>query len=177
MLWPIIQTGWKASTPGRPAAELGLPADKPAHLLLAGTVSDWNWILGVGRRPGSPPRARRGDDWIESGYTWLLWGGGIPLLVSYFAFAGAVLRRGWAFARRADPAGVAATAVAAAMCSQVVLMTFDPHLTYRGSGDELFLLLALIRVLPVRRTRAAPVVPADVDTPTPRSEGLAVLPL
>jgi hypothetical protein len=102
----------------------------------------------------NPTRAG-GYVWIESGYTWLLWGGGIPLLVSYFAFAGSVLRRGWAFARRADPAGVAGTAVAAAMCAQVAVMLLDPHLTYRGSGDELFMLLALVRVLPARRSRAA----------------------
>lgn len=155
LLWPIIQTrlaGFSSPT--------GLPLSWEYRLINLRTFfwpvlfSDNNWILGVrpAARIATPLRAV-GYVWIESGYTWLLWGGGIPLLVSYLAFAGAVLRRGWAFAQRADPAGVAATAVTAAMCAQVVLMSFDPHITYRGSGDTLFLLLALLRALPARSTR------------------------
>ena len=179
LLWPIVQTRLEGfHSPD------GLPLSWTYRLINLRTFfwpvifSDWNWILGVrtSARIATSLRAV-GYVWIESGYTWLLWGGGIPLLVSYFAFAGAVLRRGWAFARRADPAGVTATAVAAAMCSQVVMMTFDPHLTYRGSGDELFMLLALIRALPSRRPRTVPAAPVSVNAPTPRSEGLAVLPL
>ena len=117
--------------------------------------SDNNWILGV--RPAARvalESKRFGYVWIESGYTWLLWGGGIPLLASYIAFVGAVLRKGWTYMRRADTAGIAATAVTAAICAQVVLMIFDPHLTYRGSGDALFLILGLVRKLPSRRTSA-----------------------
>jgi putative peptidoglycan lipid II flippase len=111
--------------------------------------ADHNWILGV--RPSARVAVTgdlEGYVWIESGYTWLLWGGGIPLLGSYLAFAGVVIRKGWQYARRADAAGIAATAVAAFMCAQLVIMIFDPHLTYRGAGDMLFLLLALIRSLP-----------------------------
>jgi murein biosynthesis integral membrane protein MurJ len=155
LLWPIIQTrlnGFQSDT--------GLPQSWVDRLFNLRTFFwpvlffDDNWVLGV--EPAARVATRLyagGYVWIESGYTWLLWGGGIPLLASYVAFAASVLRRACTYARRADPAGVAATAVAAAMCSQVVLMAFDPHLTYRGSGDELFMILALVRVLPGRRSR------------------------
>ncbi len=157
LLWPVIETRLAGFQSGS-----GLPQSWVVRLVNLRTYfwpplfSDNNWILGVrpSARVALSTRAG-GYVWIESGYTWLLWGGGIPLVASYFAFAGSVLRRGWAFARRADPAGVAATAVAAAMCAQVAVMIFDPHLTYRGSGDELFMLLALIRVLPARRQPGA----------------------
>ncbi len=114
--------------------------------------SDWNWILGV--RPAArvgTPNQQYGYVWIESGYTWLLWGGGLPLLGSYLAFASAVLRKAFGYARRADTAGIVGFAIAAAITSQVVMMIFDPHLTYRGSGDAIFLILALLRKFPSRR--------------------------
>ena len=82
--------------------------------------------------------------WIESGYTWLLWGGGIPLLASFIFFAQATAKRGWEAARRnPGAAGVAGTATFVAVIVTVVSMTFDPHLTYRGSADALFALIAL----------------------------------
>lgn len=154
LLWPVIQLRLSDFH-----STAGLPLSWVDRLYNLRTFywpvlfSDHNWILGV--RPSArvtAPGVAGGYIWIESGYTWLLWGGGIPLLASYIAFAAAVIRKGWAYARRADAAGIAATAVAVAMCSQVVLMAFDPHLTFRGSGDALFLLLALMRKLPARRT-------------------------
>jgi hypothetical protein len=155
LLWPVISTRLAGFQSGS-----GLPQSWVIRLVNLRTYfwpvlfSDNNWLLGV--RPSARilnPGRTGGFVWIESGYTWLLWGGGIPLLASYIAFVVSVLRRGWAFARRADPAGVAATAVAAAVCAQVALMALDPHLTYRGSGDELFMVLALVRALPSRRGR------------------------
>jgi murein biosynthesis integral membrane protein MurJ len=119
-------------------------------------LSDHNWILGVRPAARIATASRRlGFVWIESGYTWLLWGGGIPLLASYLAFVGAVVKKGLAYAQRADAAGIAATAVVAAVCAQAALMLLDPHLTYRGSGDAFFLVLALVRRLPARRKLAS----------------------
>lgn len=156
LLWPVIEirlAGFRSPS--------GLPISWTTRLYNLHTYF-WptlsahnNWILGV--RPAARVSVSGkilGYVWIESGYTWLLWGGGIPLLASYLAFAAAVIKKGWAYARRADAAGIAGTAVAAAMCAQLVVMLFDPHLTYRGSGDALFLLLALVRALPTRRTPA-----------------------
>jgi murein biosynthesis integral membrane protein MurJ len=151
-LWPVIEIrlgGFHSAT--------GLPVSWLDRLYNLRTYfwpvlfSDKNWILGVRPSARIATSSRQyGYVWIESGYTWLLWGGGIPLLASYFAFATTLLKKCWSYVRRADPAGVAATAVAASMCSQLVLMIFDPHLTYRGSGDLFFMLLALVRILPGR---------------------------
>jgi peptidoglycan biosynthesis protein MviN/MurJ (putative lipid II flippase) len=156
LLWPVIEirlSGFHSAS--------GLPISWITRLRNLQTYfwptlfSDFNWIFGV--RPSArvvAPNQQYGYVWIESGYTWLLWGGGIPLLLSYLGFAVAVIRKGWAFARRADAAGIAGTAVAAAMCAQMFSMIFDPHLTYRGAGDALFLILALVRVLPGRPAQA-----------------------
>jgi murein biosynthesis integral membrane protein MurJ len=122
--------------------------------------SDWNWVLGV--RPGAriPVRTLAGGYvWIESGYTWLLWGGGIPLLASYAFFTVATAKQAWRAARaRRDARSIAGIAVFTMLITIVVLMIFDPDLTYRGSGDELFFLIAMAASRN-RRTEPVPVVP------------------
>ena len=157
LLWPAIElrlSGFHSTA--------GLPLSWVDRLYNLRTFfwpvlfSDYNWILGVRPTPRVvAPSKAEGFIWIESGYTWLLWCGGIPLLASYIAFVAAVLRKSRAYVRRADATGIVATAVAAAVCSQVVLMSFDPHLTFRGSSDAFFLLLPLIRKLPARRASPA----------------------
>jgi putative peptidoglycan lipid II flippase len=157
LLWPVIELRLSGfhSTAGLPLSWVDRLYNLRTYFIPV-LFSDHNWILGVRPSPRIATSSKAGGYiWLESGYLWLLWGGGIPLLASYIAFAGAVIRKGLAYARRADVAGIAATAVTAAMFSQVVLMVLDPHLTFRGSGDGLFLLLGLIRKLPARRTSPA----------------------
>jgi hypothetical protein len=153
LLWPVIDmrlSGFNSAN--------GLPGSWIDRLYNLHTYfwpvlfSDHNWILGVRPSARIPVASKRFSYvWIESGYTWLLWGGGIPLLASYIAFAGTAIRKGWAYTQRADATGIAATALTVALIAQIFLMFLDPHLTYRGSGDAFFLILALLRSLPKRQ--------------------------
>jgi hypothetical protein len=104
-----------------------------------------NWFLGV--RPA--PRILAFETWrewvyLESGYLWLLWIGGIPFLAAFFFFAVVSLRTLQHVAReRTDAVGVAAVSAFSYLVAMIVTMLFDPHLTLRGSADLFFPLLAL----------------------------------
>jgi hypothetical protein len=146
LLWPVVSQrllGFQSAS--------GLPESWTTRLYnLRGffwptLFSDWNWVLGV--RPAARiavPSQEAGYVWIESGYTWLLWGGGIPLVASYAFFTVVTGRGAWQAARAGrDARSIAAIAVFTATIVLVFLMAFDPHLTYRGSADDLFFLIAL----------------------------------
>jgi hypothetical protein len=107
--------------------------------------SGWNFLLGVEPSARIPVATQAtGYVWIESGYSWLLWGGGIPLFASFLFLVYASARRGLQAARGGhDGSSVAGIAVFTAIIVITVLMMFDPHLTYRGSADAFFTLLAL----------------------------------
>jgi hypothetical protein len=154
LVWPVISqrlSGFHSAS--------GLPVSWTGRLNNLHTYfwpklfSDWNFLLGV--RPAARvavPSQLYGYVWIESGYTWLLWAGGIPLLLSFLFFAWVVAQRGWqAASRGSDARSVAGIAVFTAVIVITVLMIFDPHLTYRGSADEFFALIALAYLPEVRR--------------------------
>ncbi len=108
------------------------------------------WLFGV--RPGA--RIEVDTPWghelyIESGHTWLLWTGGVPLFVAFLWFMWVAVRATASVARsRRDAVGGAATASLASLLAVFVLMAFDPHITMRGAADLLFALLALALAAP-----------------------------
>ncbi len=107
-----------------------------------------NWILGVRPAPRIPA-IETWREWVylESGYVWLLWIGGIPFAAAFVFFAIVSLGRLRRIAQdRTDDVGVAAISAFSYLSAMVVTMLFDPHLTLRGSADLFFPLLALSSV-------------------------------
>lgn len=107
------------------------------------------WGVTPQARVTSP---REGEEfiWIESGHLWLLWSGGIPLFITWFALLGVgmvVSRR--TLRTRAGPVGVAAAAAFGSLWIINVAQTFDPHMTLRGSADVFYPLLALMMTAPM----------------------------
>lgn len=104
-----------------------------------------NILLGV-RPAARAPSREPWRDWvyIESGWLWLLWTGGIPLAVAFFLYLKRAMRETATLARkRAGPVGIAATGAFVALVVLAALMPLDPHLTMRGSADLTFALLGL----------------------------------
>jgi hypothetical protein len=145
-VWTVIKTrleGFQSVT-GLPVSWTGRLANLHTYFWPV-LLSDHRYVLGV--RPSArvvAPHRANGYVWIESGYTWLLWAGGIPLLLAFCWFVVVAVRVGRrAMASVDEPHRIVGLATVVAVTVIAVLMLFDPHLTYRGVADELFMLLAL----------------------------------
>ncbi len=149
VLQPVIQARLAGLDPNS-----GLPASWADRLSNLRTFfwpqlrGDYNWLTGVRPTAQLPdPSLRLGFVWIESGHTWLLWTGGVAMLVAFFVFLGVAIPAVARVARRrSDAVGVAAVGSFSSLLVMAVLMTFDPHLTLRGGADLSFSLLALALV-------------------------------
>jgi hypothetical protein len=162
LTWPVV--GARLAGFG---GDLGLPPswlgriDNLKHFYLP-ELGGFNWVLGV--RPDSvipAPETWRDLIYLESGFLWLFWVGGIPLFVAFVWFLREALRKTRQVARsRSDDLGAIALGAWASLCAMAVLTTIDMHLTLRGGGDLLFILLGLSANRLVPRVRSRPVVDA-----------------
>ena len=146
LLWPVIDRRLQGfDTP------TGLPASWQGRLdnlqsVFLPQLSGWDHLL-LGVRPAArvaAPEPWRQWIFIESGFVWLVWTGGIVCVIAftvYVAVASATLAR---LARlRLDAIGAAAIGALGALAAVTAGMVFDPHLTLRGTGELSFGLLAL----------------------------------
>jgi hypothetical protein len=129
-------------------------------------AEDFNWLLGV--RPASRvPGEVREWVYIESGYTWALWNGGLPLLIAVLVLIGAVAGIGRRLRSSTTPTlhglGIVLSVVPWVLA---LLMLLDPHLTIRGGAEFLFVLIAMGATTDIR-TRAAPTRPTARARPVP----------
>ncbi len=149
LLWPVIAGRLADLDPAT-----GLPQSWGVRLqnltvyVWPQVFSGWNWLLGV--RPTAfvdVPTPYAPQVYIESGHTWLLWSGGVPLVLAYLFFTWVAVRQSGRVARSGRTAyAVAGAAAFSAVLVTFVLMTFDPHLTTRGTADLMFSLLGLSAV-------------------------------
>lgn len=158
VLWPVIEqrlSGFERES-GMPQSWEGR-IDNLERFILPALNSGDNWFLGVRPAPRvAAPEWWRDHVYIESGYLWLLWIGGVPFFAAFLAFVWVGLAEiGRVTRTRRDAVGVAALAATTGLSIVFVLMLFDPHLTMRGGADLLFPLLALALLDPERRHRAA----------------------
>ena len=146
LLWPVVaeRLGGFQSIAGLPNSWLNRIANLE-RFFLEELWSDLNWLTGV--RPAArvaAPEPWREWVYIESGYLWLLWTGGVPLVAAFVLFAWTTqrdLRR--VIRAHMGPGTVAAIVSLSWIVTMATLMILDPHLTMRGAADLFFPLLAL----------------------------------
>lgn len=146
VMWPVIHNrlvGFQSAS-GLPVSWVGRIRNLTTYFFP--TLSSGSHPL-FGVRPSArvPVSSQAtGYVWIESGYVWLLWGGGIFLFGAFVYFVAVSTRFTLSVARPLDGwTSIAALAAFTGVVVVTVLMIFDPHITYRGSADLLFALLAM----------------------------------
>jgi hypothetical protein len=150
LLWPVIEKRLSGfhSLAGLPRSWLAR-LDNLERFVWPELISWPNWLIGV--RPSAripAPEAWREWIYIESGYAWLLWTGGLPMLAAFLWFVWISYRELAESVRNGQTSiRVAAVAAIAGLAIMVMLMLFDPHLTMRGTADLFFPLLALSRTV------------------------------
>ncbi|MGI9598186.1 MAG: hypothetical protein ACR2QK_18630 [Acidimicrobiales bacterium] len=145
ILWPIVTTRLADIDPAT-----GLPGSWVVRWtnvteLYWPSLVDGGWILGVG--PDAtivPPDVWREQVFLESGYLWLLWVGGLPLLTAAVGFLAAAWRDlGYSSVTGGSPVHAGRLAARASIVMIAFMTVLDPHLTLRAEADLFFIMLAV----------------------------------
>lgn len=106
------------------------------------SIADGGWKLGVSPETVLvPPDSWRDEVFLESGYLWALWIGGVPLLVALVGFLWSAWRS--AGVPRSNPdLEVLRIAARGAAAFMIVFNVIDPHASLRGGADLLYILTA-----------------------------------
>jgi len=171
--WPVISTrlaGFGSSGGLLPHSWQGR-IDNLTHFYLP-QLAGFHWVLGI--RPDTvlqAPETWRQVIYLESGYLWLFWVGGIPLVCGFLWFLYHGFRHTERVARERvrDDIGVAALGARAALWCLLIMSLIDPHLTLRGGSDLFFCLLGLSAnlVVPPGPPGSRPVEPEPPPTVAP----------
>ncbi|GAA3243366.1 hypothetical protein GCM10017691_48170 [Pseudonocardia petroleophila] len=106
---------------------------------------DGNVLLGISPDSVLPaPETWREVIYLEYGYLQLLWVGGLPLLAAFGWLSVVVLRESGEQSCRPDVTGAYASTLVAAWWMVLLLSVIDIHLVLRGTGELLFLFMAII---------------------------------
>ncbi len=148
VLWPVVASRLATIDQGS-----GLPHswvirwNNISELYLPDLLAG-GWLLGI--NPDAvvqPPDVWREAVYLESGYLWLLWVGGVPLLVAAIGFLVSTWRALATESRSATDRMVGRTDIRiagrGAVAMVVVLSVLDPHLTLRAGADTFFVLAAI----------------------------------
>lgn len=163
LFWPVV--AGRLAGFDRPS---GLPRSWEGRLanlrdfFLPEIFSGTNWLTGV-RPAARVPAPEPWRDWvyIESGYVWLMWIGGLPFLLAFGCLVAVAAGWLWPLARHRDDAhGSVAAVTLSYLVLIAALMLLDPHLTVRGSADLFFPLLALAMLRPADRDQPTSTVAA-----------------
>lgn len=149
LTWPVILnriSGFQNSS-GLPQSWSGR-LDNLNDFILPQFANGWNILFGV--RPAArvaAPETWREWIFIESGYLWLVWSGGIPLLVAFSYFMITCLRMlKQTIDRHTGELKAIATGAFVGLWVIVVVTVLDPHLTMRGVADLLFPMIAIAQL-------------------------------